>query len=210
MGDSSRRLMRLRPVTFFYKSTYAVGPRLRQYGLIAEEVAKVYPELVQFGDDGRPNTVLYHMLPAMLLNEYQRQQRELGAVEASLADVAKLRAAVQEKDRTIAVQQQQLQAMQGQVESVQRRDAALEQQLRSVMLRLSALERSAPAAKSRRTALGGAKSRLNKRHSLIGTSCWLAASAGWPSSPPRSPVCLRRRRSGTPAHRSGGAPARER
>ncbi|HEV3458573.1 MAG TPA: hypothetical protein VHG32_18600 [Thermoanaerobaculia bacterium] len=44
-----------------------------QYGLIAEEVAAVDPNLVQFGDDGQPLTVRYHFVNAMLLGEVQKQ-----------------------------------------------------------------------------------------------------------------------------------------
>jgi hypothetical protein len=73
MGQASAGLMRLRAVTFRYKPEYDGGPELH-YGLIAEEVAKVYPSLVQNDQAGRPFTVLYHELPAMLLNEVQRQQ----------------------------------------------------------------------------------------------------------------------------------------
>src|SRR5207244_8211271 len=47
MGDASSRLMQLRPVTFLYRPEFVAGPRTLQYGLIAEEVASVYPELVQ-------------------------------------------------------------------------------------------------------------------------------------------------------------------
>jgi hypothetical protein len=75
MGDSSTGLMKLRPVTFRYKAEYDRGPRLLQYGLIAEEVAKVYPELVAYDDDGQPYSVRYQYLSAMLLNEAQKQYR---------------------------------------------------------------------------------------------------------------------------------------
>ncbi len=54
MGDSTNALMKLRPVTFLYKPEYATGERTLQYGLIAEEVAKVYPELVAYDKDGQP------------------------------------------------------------------------------------------------------------------------------------------------------------
>ncbi len=54
MGDSTSALMKLRPVTFLYKPEYANGERTLQYGLIAEEVAKVYPELVAYDNDGQP------------------------------------------------------------------------------------------------------------------------------------------------------------
>ena len=50
--------------------------RIRQYGLIAEEVARIYPELVTHGPDGQVETVNYLTLSAMLLNELQKQTRE--------------------------------------------------------------------------------------------------------------------------------------
>ena len=46
MGDSSSKVLQLRPVTFYYKPEYDDGSRLSQYGLVAEEVARVYPEMV--------------------------------------------------------------------------------------------------------------------------------------------------------------------
>ena len=73
MGDSTNALMRLRPVTFLYKPEYDKGERTLQYGLIAEEVAKVYPELVAYDNDGQPYTVRYQYLATMLLNEVQKQ-----------------------------------------------------------------------------------------------------------------------------------------
>ena len=73
MGDSSDALMKLRPVTFIYKPKYANGERTLQYGLIAEEVAKVYPDLVAYDNDGKPYTVRYQYLATMLLNEVQKQ-----------------------------------------------------------------------------------------------------------------------------------------
>ena len=79
MGDSTNALMKLRPVTFLYKSEYAKGDRTLQYGLIAEEVAKVYPELVAYDNDGQPYTVRYQYLATMLLNEVQKQYRRAEA-----------------------------------------------------------------------------------------------------------------------------------
>jgi hypothetical protein len=73
MGDSTDALIKLRPVTFLYKPEYANGEPTVQYGLIAEEVAKVYPELVAYDKDGQPYSVRYQYLSAMLLNEVQRQ-----------------------------------------------------------------------------------------------------------------------------------------
>ena len=72
MGDSSSRLLQLRPVTFLYKPEYDDGSHSLQYGLIAEEVAKLYPEMVGYGKDGQPNSVKYQSLAPMLLNEVQK------------------------------------------------------------------------------------------------------------------------------------------
>jgi hypothetical protein len=79
MGDSTNALMELRPVTFLYKRDYDKGERTLQYGLIAEEVAQVYPELVAYDRDGQPYSVKYQYLSVMLLNEAQRQYRHAEA-----------------------------------------------------------------------------------------------------------------------------------
>lgn len=79
MGDSTNALMKLRPVTFFYKPEYDKGERTLQYGLIAEEVAKVYSELVAYDNDGQPYSVRYQYLATMLLNEVQKQYRRAEA-----------------------------------------------------------------------------------------------------------------------------------
>jgi hypothetical protein len=77
MSDASSRLLRLRPVTFRYKPEYQKGERALQYGLIAEEVAEVFPDLVQYSETGQANTVYYHLLTPMLLNEFQKQHRTI-------------------------------------------------------------------------------------------------------------------------------------
>lgn len=72
MGESTEKLAELRPVTFQYKS----DPHgARQYGLIAEEVAKVYPELVIRDAKGQILTVHYDELAPMLLNVVQKQEQ---------------------------------------------------------------------------------------------------------------------------------------
>ena len=75
MADTSRGLLQLRPVTFRYKQPTAEGNKPLEYGLIAEEVAKVYPDLVLYGANGKIETVQYHKLTPMLLNEVQRLTR---------------------------------------------------------------------------------------------------------------------------------------
>lgn len=111
MGDSTDALMKLRPVTFLYKPEYANGERTLQYGLIAEEVAKVYPELVAYDSDGQPYSVRYQYLSTMLLNEVQKQAAE---IKAQRQQIETLR------------QQLQLQSA-----SVQERLSQLEKQVRN-------------------------------------------------------------------------------
>ena len=74
MSEASSGLLKLRPVTFRYKSQAQGG---RQFGLIAEEVEEILPELVVHNAAGEVETVLYHQMPAMLLNELQKQQRTI-------------------------------------------------------------------------------------------------------------------------------------
>lgn len=81
MGKASDSLMKLRPVTFHYKTD---GSHLLQYGLIAEEVAKVYPDLVQYDDQGKPFTVRYHLINVMLLNELQKEHGRADELQAKL------------------------------------------------------------------------------------------------------------------------------
>ena len=77
MGEASSNLMGLRPVTFHYKKEYDAGDPRLQYGLIAEEVADVYPELVLNDETGKARTVLYQKLNVMLLNELQKQHQQI-------------------------------------------------------------------------------------------------------------------------------------
>ena len=79
MGERSNKLLQLRPVTFYYRPEFAAGSREIQYGLIAEEVAKVYPEMVAYDGDGQPYTVKYQMLAPMLLNEFNKQHSTVTA-----------------------------------------------------------------------------------------------------------------------------------
>jgi len=90
MAGKSSALLKLRPVTFRYNNDPA---ETLQYGLVAEEVAKVYPELVVYGPDGKVMTVRYLMLSAMLLNELQKQTRQQADQNRKLAaQVAELKA----------------------------------------------------------------------------------------------------------------------
>ncbi|MEZ5291527.1 MAG: tail fiber domain-containing protein [Vicinamibacterales bacterium] len=91
LGTIGERLQQLRPVHFRYKQPFADGTKPVQYGLIAEEVAEVLPELVAYDADGQPATVMYHVLPALLIEEVQRLERERTALTD---EVRQLRAIV--------------------------------------------------------------------------------------------------------------------
>ena len=79
MGARSDGILRLRPVTFAYMDDARATVR---YGLMAEEVAEVYPQLVTHAPSGEIRTVRYHELIPMLLNELQRQRQDLARLEA--------------------------------------------------------------------------------------------------------------------------------
>lgn len=89
LGGVGRRIQSLRPVRFRYIEPFADGARPVQYGLIAEEVAEVLPELVVFDDEGRPVTVKYHLLPVLLTEELQRLERARAALEERLAELSR-------------------------------------------------------------------------------------------------------------------------
>jgi hypothetical protein len=94
MGDATNGLMRLRPVTFRYQKPFADGSKPIQYGLIAEEVAEVYPDLVVHSADGQIETVRYQVLDSMLLNELQRLSKENQALQERLSRLEAVMASV--------------------------------------------------------------------------------------------------------------------
>jgi len=83
MEAESDVLLKLRPVSFYYRPELD-ETHLRQYGLVAEEVAEVAPGLVEYDKEGAPQTVRYHFVNAMLLNEVQKQRRRFETQDAQL------------------------------------------------------------------------------------------------------------------------------
>ncbi len=92
MGEASEGLLTLRPVTFKYKQEPVEGSQPLQFGLIAEEVAEVLPDLVVYDEEGRPETVRYHLLSSMLLNELQKQNEQLARLRGRLVRLEALEA----------------------------------------------------------------------------------------------------------------------
>jgi len=97
MADSSSGLLRLRPVTFRYKKPYNDGSQPIQYGLIAEEVADVYPDLVARSADGQIETVKYQVLGPMLLNELQKQSSTIATQQEQIRDQGQQIRALEER-----------------------------------------------------------------------------------------------------------------
>jgi hypothetical protein len=88
MGEASDMLMKLRPVEFRYREDVADADEV-QYGLIAEEVEEIAPELVTRDSDGQIYAVRYHLLPPLLLNEVQKQQRTIATLLARVEELEK-------------------------------------------------------------------------------------------------------------------------
>ena len=76
MDKASEAILALKPVTFRYKKQ--LDPKsIPQFGLVAEEVEKVNPDLVARDDQGKPYTVRYEAVNAMLLNEFLKEHRKV-------------------------------------------------------------------------------------------------------------------------------------
>ncbi|MFZ1087443.1 MAG: tail fiber domain-containing protein, partial [Terracidiphilus sp.] len=104
MAAASEGLMRLRPVTYRYKQPYDDGTKPVDYGLIAEEVAEVYPDLVVKDADGQIQTVQYQKLTPMLLNEVQKEHKQLEEQEKTIQLLQKRLAALESALRSADAQ----------------------------------------------------------------------------------------------------------
>ena len=82
MNKASEAIFSLKPVTFHYKNDKTNIP---QFGLIAEEVAKVNPALIAVDKEGKPYSVRYQQIDAMLLNEFLKEHRKNEEQEATIA-----------------------------------------------------------------------------------------------------------------------------
>ena len=85
MDRSSETLFALKPVTFRYKKDADPSQAL-SFGLIAEEVAQVSPELITRDEEGKPQTVRYEAVNAMLLNEFLKEHRKFEIQTRKLND----------------------------------------------------------------------------------------------------------------------------
>src|SRR5205814_5910586 len=81
MNKASEAILSLQPVTFRYKKELDPAG-IPQFGLVAEDVVKVNPDLVARDDKGKPYTVRYDAVSAMVVNESLKEQRKVEAKEA--------------------------------------------------------------------------------------------------------------------------------
>jgi len=86
MDKASEAILALQPVTFRYKHELDADG-IPQFGLVAEEVEKVNPDLVARDEQGKPYTVRYEAVNAMLLNEFLKAHRKVESLEAALHTV---------------------------------------------------------------------------------------------------------------------------
>ena len=101
MDKASEALYALKPVTFRYNQKYDATQTLA-FGLIAEEVAEVYPDLVGRNSGGEPESVRYEQINAMLLNEFLKEHQKVEQLK-------------NEFEATVAQQQKEIQALTGQL-----------------------------------------------------------------------------------------------
>jgi uncharacterized coiled-coil protein SlyX len=107
MEKASEAILTLKPVTFRYKQE--IDPRsIRQFGLIAEEVEKVDPDLVGRDEKGKVYSVRYDAVNAMLLNEFLKEHRKVREQEATITQI---KSTLAKQDATITHQQKQIEAL---------------------------------------------------------------------------------------------------
>ena len=113
MDNASEALLSLKPVTFRYKQE--IDPERRgQFGLVAEEVDKVNPDLVVRDKEGKPYSVRYDAVNAMLLNEFLKEHRKN---EERQATIAQLKSGMEALTATVKEQAAQIQKVSAQLQA---------------------------------------------------------------------------------------------
>jgi hypothetical protein len=105
MSKNSEAILALKPVTFRYKKEIEPNGGAIMFGLIAEEVEKVAPELVTRNYKGQVETVRYEAVNAMLLNEFLKEHRKVEQQEAAIGRLK------QDFGANIAQQAKQIEAL---------------------------------------------------------------------------------------------------
>ena len=114
MDKASEAIHRLEPVSFRYKQELDPAG-VTQFGLIAEQVEKVNPDLVVHDEDGKVSTVRYEAVNAMLLNEFLKEHRNVAEQQSTIAE---LKTTVAQQQKQIAAQQATAAQQQKQIEAL--------------------------------------------------------------------------------------------
>jgi methyl-accepting chemotaxis protein len=128
MDQTSEAILAFKPVTFHYKNTDTKkAENTPQFGLIAEEVAEVNPDLVVRDTDGKPFTVRYDAVNAMLLNEFLKEHKK---VEEQRTNITQLNSKMANQAAIIAQQQKGMEVLTAQLKEqaaqIQKVNAQLE------------------------------------------------------------------------------------
>jgi hypothetical protein len=117
MDEASEALFALKPVTFRYKKD--IDPAgTSQFGLVAEEVEKVNPDLIERDKEGKPYTVRYDAVNAMLLNEFLKEHRKVESLKNDFqATVAQQQKEIAALTATVKEQASQIQKVSAQLEA---------------------------------------------------------------------------------------------
>jgi hypothetical protein len=126
MADASEALLRLKPVTFRYKKPFADGGKPIQYGLIAEDVAEVFPDLVVNDDQGKPQTVKYQLLAPILLNEFLKEHQQVAAMQGQITAQNRQ---IEDWQKRFAAQEKSQAALAAQLAAMQQQMAVVAQRL---------------------------------------------------------------------------------
>jgi uncharacterized coiled-coil protein SlyX len=114
MDKASEAILALQPVTFRYKEELDPD-KIPQFGLVAEQVEKVNPDLVARDEQGNVYSVRYEAVNAMLLNEFLKERRK---IEQQQSTITELNSAIAEQKAANAQQQKQIAALTATVQKV--------------------------------------------------------------------------------------------
>src|SRR5206468_6908321 len=118
MDKTSEAILALKPVSFRYREELDPD-HVPQFGLIAEEVEKVSPDLVVRDEDGKVMTVRYEAVNAMLLNEFLKEHCKVQELEMNAAQQQKhFESALAKQETTIEKQEKQIEALTATVQKV--------------------------------------------------------------------------------------------
>jgi hypothetical protein len=118
MDGASEAILALQPVTFRYKKEFDPAATA-QFGLVAEEVEKVNPDLVVRDKDGKPYTVRYDQVNAMLLNEFLKEHKTVQELKSAMLAQQSIIAQQRESfERRLAEQEKEIKTLTSAVEKV--------------------------------------------------------------------------------------------